>query len=661
MKFLLRLTVLALTLSCVPVFSLIMAYAVSPEPPPKEASGFNSEEKQITQDRESAIQNAVQTLKHKRPAHQKISKWLDWDAIMFWKKSSGTGAAIGEKGKAPQTKASKTKVETGKEPAKSRFAKFFSKPPKPPNFGELIRKRDERLKQFPHLDPEQVAETVTETKLQIKREFLKEEKHTLENVIRQAIQVHLPVQIAHERVMLADRRILKAFRDFFSDVTLSKTKKDGTLSSGPFKHNSWRTSLRQPLFRGGVLWNTFRLEMTNRETAKRELDRLLSELIALTSRAYFEYERAWKKLQDEQSLFADAKKLKEISDEKVKANLVSEIEKLNIDSLYGQGEFNLETARQDLELAKLDLQKVLELDIQDEINIVPVSQMEGAEETENWDLSDLSKDAVRIDPTADASKPLMQVENRQVEHYIDLAYQNRSDLQVEASKLRAARLTHKISTGKLLPEADLIVEFGKLGEAFELGDRRFQGDLETTEPRLKTEWRIGAELSWNIAGNTLEYSFDHDQRAPSISQFEGLQGPITETKTMTLSVLDGLNALADLRETKIGVLEQVVQLEKVERDVIREVKEAYFKYNKALIQLESSHKRMKYRERLLALAKHRLDNNEIQISEYMQAQIDVSEDRGSFYKALSEFYISKVDLNRAIGVRDYLKLNPLKR
>ena len=113
-------------------------------------------------------------------------------------------------------------------------------------------------------------------------------------------------------------------------------------------------------------------------------------------------------------------------------------------------------------------------------------------------------------------------------------------------------------------------------------------------------------------------------------------------------------------EAKVNNLEQIVELEKTERDVIREVKEAYFNFNKALIQVESAYKRMGYRDRLAQLAKHRLDTNEVQISEYLQAEMDSTEERGLVYKALADFFLSKAKLNRAIGIRDYLLVEELE-
>jgi len=594
----------------------------------------NPDEQAILRDRDIAMDNALGQLKKQPPKEKAKSKKVELK----------TEKKDGEK------PVQQDKPEIEKEKKKKHWLPFWRKADTrktaPDTAQEVKEKRKKRLEQFPQIDPEQVRESIDEWQVATKRDFLAKDKHSLEDVISRSVQVHLPAQIARERIELAEKRILKAFRDFFTDIDFSRVQKDGTLTTDGYKSRSWRLAFRQPLFKGGILWNTFQLEMSGRETARREYDKTVSDLVADVSKAYFEYERAWNVLQDRKRLSEKSREAKRISDEKFQAQLISEIEKLNVDSLFSQSQYDLETAEQDLELAKLELQRFLALDIADPITVESVYQID------NIQLVDLSGEPVVLSLKDDmAAKPMpapdIKDSRKVVDHYVDMAYAHRPDLQVEASKLHAARLSRKISAGKMLPEWDLVVEFGELAEAFE---------TVTHKPRYHDEWKIGSEVSWNLGGSTLKHAFDHDQRAPSVSLFQGQQGPISDTHTFNVSFFDNLNSLAELKETKIAALEQVVELEKTERDVIREVKEAYFNYNKALIQVESNYKRMNYRERLSELAKHRLGTNEIQVSEYLQSEIDYSEERSQVHKALSDFYTSKANLNRAIGVRDYLQI-----
>lgn len=503
---------------------------------------------------------------------------------------------------------------------------------------EVEKLRRARKSQFKHLTWTHIKQMITTDSVLARNQFLDERDKRLGVVLDRAVQVHVPAEVARERMGLAKFRIAKAIRDFFPEASFSTDSKVGALSAAAYQSRNWRFNLRQPLFRGGVLYNTLLLELANLETAKREYDKTISDLVADASQAYFEYERARNVQQDQTELFERAKEQKRISDEKYKANLISEIEKLNVDSLYSQAQYDLETAQQELEIARLDLQKFLDLEVKDPIEIQALYHL----------------DQLKVEPLKAAKLFSGSSEPRAFEsslnQFIELAYEYRPDLRVEASKLKATQLAYRVAMGKRLPQADFIFEIGELAEAFR---------VITDHPDPHHEYRYGVEVTWPLGGNTAKFTYDNDERAPSVSQFQSAAGTRTIANSFSVSILDDMGQFATLKEAKISSLEQVVELEKTERDVLREVKEAFFNFNKALIQVESAYKRMGYRERLVQVSKHRLDQNEIQISEYLQAQMDHTEERGLVYKALADFFLSKAKLNRAIGVRDYLTVEAL--
>ncbi len=58
----------------------------------------------------------------------------------------------------------------------------------------------------------------------------------------------------------------------------------------------------------------------------------------------------------------------------------------------------------------------------------------------------------------------------------------------------------------------------------------------------------------------------------------------------------------------------------------------------------------------MQLAKHRLDNNEIEISEYLQSEIDLLREKSELHNALKDYFTAKAALNRAVGIRDFLPI-----
>ncbi len=503
---------------------------------------------------------------------------------------------------------------------------------------EVERLRQTRKTQFKHLTWSHVRQMITPDTVRARDQFLESREKNLETVLGRAVEVYIPAQVAKERTTLAKFRIAKAVRELFPAYTITGNVKSGQLSSTSFIGDNWKMQFRQPIFRGGVLWNTLMLEFSNLEAAKSEYHQAISDLVADVSEAYFEYERARNKLRDQQELFRKAQGQKKISDQKYEAKLLSEIEKLNTDSLYSQAQYDLETAHQELEIAKLELQKFMKLESEDEVEVKALYDMQ------NFNVENLKRSAFIPAPQADVK----QAGEDDLDRLIDMAYQHRPDLQVEAFKLKAAQLAYRVALGKRLPQVDVLMDFGELAEAFieDLPSKR--------RPYHKHEFRIGMEVTWPMGGNTLKYTYDHDQRAPSATNFRTGAGSRTRSNSFSLGFLDDMGQFSSMIEAKISNLEQVVELEKTERDVIREVKEAYFNFNKALIQVESAYKRMGYRDRLAQLAKHRLETTEVQISEYLQAEMDFVEERALVYKALADFFLSKAKLNQAIGIRDYL-------
>ena len=70
--------------------------------------------------------------------------------------------------------------------------------------------------------------------------------------------------------------------------------------------------------------------------------------------------------------------------------------------------------------------------------------------------------------------------------------------------------------------------------------------------------------------------------------------------------------------------------------------------------MKSATKRVQWRRRLRDLAQHRLEQKEVEVSEYLQSEIDLLRERGEFHTALKDYYTAKSSLNYAVGVREFL-------
>ncbi len=497
--------------------------------------------------------------------------------------------------------------------------------------------RADRIRKMPYLNKTTIREQINSAKIRSKMEFTAGGEKDLEQIIQRAVGVYTPAIADRERIVLAKRRILGALRGLAPEINLEANFKKGTLAPDPYTSRDYKVSITQPIFQSGVLWNTFLQEKAGLETAQKQYIATIENLVNEVSGAYFEYNRAYQVVKFQEQVLEILKHYVDISKEKYKSEIISEIENLNVESLYGLNQYDHETSKQELELARLDLQKYLDLGITDDIQ---VHSMYNVEEMANAGDDGAAGRISLDDQTAKENLPDL----------VDLAYQNRAELKVDASKLDSARLQEKIRMGEFMPKVDLSIDFGRLGEAF---------TAVSDSPGLRENFRLLLEFNWNIAGNKASWNFENDEKAPSVTQFQGGSGTQVTRHTLAVGILDGLSDWASVKEAEVAKLDQIVQMEKTEKEVVRDVKQAYFDFEKAKIRVKSSSQRFQYRKRLSAYSKHRLGKNEIQISEYLQSEIDVLNEATTLHKALADYYTAKVRLNHAIGIRNYFPVKEL--
>ena len=508
----------------------------------------------------------------------------------------------------------------------------------------LDKLRRDKKDKFKELTDGFIRKIITEKDVISKDEFLKPGERSLSDCIERAIQEHMSAKAATERIKLAKQRVIKAFRDLFAEATYEWENRDGSLSGQEFKGSSYHMRFKQPIFRGGYLWTSFQKEQATLRAAEAEYSQIVNDLIQKVSEAYFECLRAQSAQKDREKLLRLANKFHGQSREKWEQGLISEIEYLNVESLQSQIENDWEQSKQDYELAYLDLQKELNLDINDRIRLVPFYSYKKLMAKANV-RTGKSKDGKKNPVVLDGGEQLKPLDD-----YIEMAYDQRPDLKLEANRLRSNIMAKRAALGKLLPQFNIMLEFGALGEAFtETADPAVQ-----VKPDGKPEWQSFVEVSWNFAGSTVKYARDRDQNAPSVSQFQSGSGTTTRKDSFSVAILDNLEDVYRLKEAQIEIMDQFVKLEDKEREVIKEVKEAYFNYKRAVIQFQSEIKQLLYRMRQAQLQKHKLGQNEIQASEYIQAESELLEEKVQFHKVMAEYYSARVALNRAVGLRGML-------
>lgn len=471
----------------------------------------------------------------------------------------------------------------------------------------------------------------------------------LEDCLQMAIERHLPIEIAEDKISLYRRKLIKAVRDLFPSLRLLyehnkgfKLQKADSLpgekDNQRFRSERIRASLSQPVFRGGSLWNKVNEERANLRSAKAEYDKVFLDLLVEVARAFFNLSKAQTMLEFKENIVVEADRALELSEEKMKATLISEIEHLNVQSQQSQLQHDLEAAREDIALALVDLQKALHLDVNEPVQVVT--------------LEGVYTDTVQreIEKDTSTAKKDEKEQEEELDSLLEKAYQDRPEFIIQRSKVEAARYKQKQAVGGWFPQVSFQFERGQKAEAYIEDDNN---------PPWDVEQRIVLDTRWNVAGSTVRHMYDKNKQGTGVEATEpaagiGKDGYYDRKNTVSVSVLDGLDQFTKTKETEIAYKEALLELELSEKDIVSEVKESFYNYNRALIQMRSSFKRLAYRQKLVDLAKHRSEINEIQLSEYIQAEIDLINERDNLYKAMIDYYIAKISLSKAIGSKEYM-------
>ncbi|MBN1492720.1 MAG: TolC family protein [Candidatus Omnitrophica bacterium] len=472
---------------------------------------------------------------------------------------------------------------------------------------------------------------------------------TLKLCIMEATENHLPIEIAKEKVLMYRRKIRKAYRDLFPAVSGVISDKEYNVKEEADTREETdevKMIVRQPIYQGGSLWNKVREEEANLRTAMAEYNKIFADLALEVSTAYFNLSKARTMLSYREDLFEKSNYSLSLSEEKFAANLISEIEHLNVQSQQSQLNHNLQQGREDIELAMLEIQKAMNIDLDVNIDVYLLDNY--------FDLMGVKDELMEQDNDGHAKSET--IDEKKISELINMAYENRPEFVIGENKVRAKKYAEKVEKGKWLPQVSLFFELGRNRSYY-----RTQ-EADVAPRRWNDLYHGGIECSWNFFGSNARYFYDNTQTPPSPSAYKGnSQGTRTITNTFAVGLLDGLEQFSTTKEAEIATKEAILEFQLSEKDMVSEVKESFYNYNRAKIQMRSILKKIEYREKLVELAKHRSEINEIQISEYLQSEIDLVEERNTLYQAMIDYFIARASLNKAIGVSNFFDIEKLPK
>ena len=218
---------------------------------------------------------------------------------------------------------------------------------------------------------------------------------------------------------------------------------------------------------------------------------------------------------------------------------------------------------------------------------------------------------------------------------VNKAIANRPDLKIANLARLSREYAQKVARAENLLELDASGFIGQSGAAF-----------SSEELNMKDSFNVGIQATLYFSGSSLAPLFSKEKTAPDLGSTSRTE---TDAQSVELGVLDSLSNANDYLEAKIEAQKAIVEFNQTKKDMIQEVKEALFNYQKGLIQLTAAEREISYRKKELAIADAKNSHQDIEPTQYLSAMISETESEINYKEAIVFTAVSLISLEKAIG------------
>ena len=439
-----------------------------------------------------------------------------------------------------------------------------------------------------------------------------QKKLTLQECVDIAIENSLQLEIATKQLKLAKMRVQEAERKLGPTVNLKWEETAGKVNERYYSGRKYMGEYSQPVFHGGEFVFTVGQAKVNKEIVENDFFRVKNELILQVEKAYYSLDKAIKSIKIQEELQKESETYNNITKKGYDLGAINKIEWLNMASKHNQINFQFISAQEDVLLAKLILQQAV--NTEEDIDIV---------------LSE--------DPNINKEISL--------EDCYSLAFANRPEIRINFLMVEYYLYEKKIMGARLWPKVDFL---GSWGYAFE--DFLTRDNPEGHPSKFSPEWYAGIKVKLPFWGNSVEYSFTKEVWQPVVSTTHGTQ---SSTHTTKIGFLDSLSLYSEFTEADIGLGRAQQEYNKTKQEIALEIKENFFKYKKAILQIEVALSKVEYQKRQLDFINTKKELNEAPISNVLEEMVKLSEEEFSLLQAMADYQIALRALNKAIGIPGY--------
>ncbi len=384
-----------------------------------------------------------------------------------------------------------------------------------------------------------------------------------------------------------------------------------------YKGRSYKLNMNQPVFYGGELILTVKQAEENLKLTESNFHKEQNDYIHEVRKAYYGAVKAEYNAKYQADLYELVKQLygriKQMRDAKV----ISEVDFLNVESLYYQVNFQSESAQNDLLSSRMVIQQALNLDAAQE---VPVN---------------------------------LKLEFRKVKaqfnELLDLVYRQNWEIREKEYALVAADFGLKIYKAKKYPRVDMRGSFGYLGETFK---DTIALDTQQHNLDLEKEWFLGVHVSMPVGPHSVEYDRIKHVYGPTVLALTGSEDTKDQVK---FNWMDKLADITDEKSAQAAYLEAKSDYDKARTDATLKLREEFFNLQKSLIQIDSSISKIRYQDKQNSIQEYLMSLQETTPANYLEGLIENSQNKFTFIQAVADYEVAASAVSVTVGDPDYFE------
>lgn len=444
----------------------------------------------------------------------------------------------------------------------------------------------------------------------------------LEDCIKIAFENSREIRISSDKIASAKLKKTATFRDLFPSMSLFWNDVRGTNDTAGTKYlgTQYGLEMEQELWPRDYIGYTYKQSEENLKFSEIDYQKVNKDLVYEVTKSFYELARAKRDLKDQSEILKKGNELFSLTEKENAAGLISQLEYLRSLSKYREIEGLTWTREYLVKLAGVKLRNAMRMD----------------DATFAIDINEGN-----IFGVSGGAFPLLKNENEEsADKYIELALANRLEMELQAKKAAFYDLGNKAVRGKGKPKFSFVGSFKKLGDAFKPDSVDYD-----------SEWFVGAKVAVPWVGNTVEYSYQTGVNVPNrTSTYSTVNESDVQNQSLKFSVLNNLPYYHERKEAEIAYQSAIKEEGDQARKVIMEVNEAFYGYKNAKNKAASAVEKLKFVFKEEEVIETLRKSAEETISKSFEVLYELQQAKAFYNEALFEYYVSILDLNKAINM-----------